>query len=164
MKPIHTFFAAAGLLLCSATAMAQTPPVPQYGANVTLDQARKAMAAAIADSRRQNLPMAIAVVDTSGQLVAFERMDNTQTASTMVAQDKAVSAAMYRRPTKVFQDLVAGGGVGTRVLGLRGATPVEGGLPLLVDGKIIGAVGVSGGTSEQDGVVAKAAVDAVAAK
>lgn len=164
MKPIHTFFAAAGLLLCSATAMAQTPPVPQYGANVTLDQARKAMAAAIADSRRQNLPMAIAVVDTSGQLVAFERMDNTQTASTMVAQDKAVSAAMYRRPTKVFQDLVAGGGVGTRVLGLRGASPVEGGLPLVVDGKIIGAVGVSGGTSEQDGVVAKAAADAVAAK
>ena len=67
---------------------------------------------------------------------------------------------MYRRPTKVFQDLVAGGGVGMRVLTLRGATAVEGGLPITVDGKIIGAIGVSGGSSEQDGVVAKAGLDA----
>ena len=98
----------------------------------------------------------VAVLDTAGQLVAFERMDNTQTASTMIAQDKGASAAMYRRPTKVFQDLVAGGGVGLRVLQLRGAIAVEGGIPLYVDGKIIGAIGVSGGSSEQDGVVAKA--------
>ena len=135
--------------------------MPQYGVNVNLDQARKAITAAVADSRRQNLPMAIAVVDTAGQLVAFERMDNTQTASTAIAQDKAVSAAMYRRPTKVFQDVLAAGGVGLRVLSLRGASAVEGGLPLLIDGKIIGAIGVSGGTSEQDGVVAKAAADAL---
>jgi uncharacterized protein GlcG (DUF336 family) len=108
--------------------------------------------------------MAVAVVDTAGQLVVFERMDNTQTASTAAAQDKAVSAAMYQRPTKAFQDLVAGGGVGLRVLTLRGATAVEGGLPLTMDGKIIGAIGVSGGSSEQDGGVAKAGVDALAAK
>lgn len=148
------------VLLCAASAaMAQ---VPQYGTSINHEQARKVLAAAVADSRRQNLPMAIAVVDNAGQLVAFERMDNTQTASTLVAQDKAVSAAMYRRPTKVFQDLVAGGGVGLRVLQLRGAVAVEGGLPLVVDGKIIGAVGVSGGSSEQDGVVAKAGADALA--
>ena len=148
-------------LLCglAGTAAAQ---VPQYGANVNHDQARKAVAAAIADARKQNLPMAVAVVDTAGQLVAFERMDNTQTASVAVAQDKAVSAAMYRRPTKVFQDAVAGGGAGLRVLTLRNANAVEGGLPLVVDGKIIGAIGVSGGSAEQDGVVAKAGIDGLA--
>ena len=151
---LTTFIAAS--FLCVGAALAQ---VPQYGANVSHDQARKALAAALVEARNMKVPMAIAVVDTAGQLVAFERMDNTQTASTNVAQDKAVSAAMYRRPSKAFQDLVAGGGVGLRVLMLRGAIAVEGGIPLTVDGKIIGAIGVSGGSSEQDGVVAKAGLD-----
>jgi len=149
---------------CGWMALAAQAQVPQYGPNVTYDQARKALAGAIADARKQNLPMAVAVVDTAGQLVAFERLDNTQTASTAIAQDKAVSAAMYRRPTKVFQDGLAAGGAGLRLLTLRGAVAVEGGLPLTVDGKIIGAIGVSGGTPGQDGVVAKAGVDAMAAK
>jgi uncharacterized protein GlcG (DUF336 family) len=135
--------------------------VPQYGPSINHEQARKVVAGAVAEARKQNLPMAIAVVDTAGQLVAFERMDNTQTASTAVAQEKGISAAMYRRPTKVFQDLVAGGGVGLRVLTLRGAVAVEGGVPLVVEGRIIGAIGVSGGSSEQDGVVAKGGVDAL---
>lgn len=143
-------------LLMSGAALAQ---VPQYGSNVNYEQARKAVAGAIAEARKIAVPMAVAVMDTAGQLVAFERMDNTQTASTMIAQDKGASAAMYRRSTKVFQDLVAGGGVGLRVLQLRGAIAVEGGIPLVVDGKIIGAIGVSGGSSEQDGVVAKAGLD-----
>lgn len=151
---------AGGVLLClSQAVLAQ---VPQYGVNVNLDQARKLVAAGMADARRQNLPMAVAVVDNAGQLVAFERMDNTQTASTAIAQDKASSAAMYRRPTKAFQDVLAAGGVGLRVLTLRGANAVEGGLPIVIDGKIIGGIGVSGGTSEQDGVVAKAALDNMA--
>jgi len=135
--------------------------VPQYGANVSHDQALKAVAAAIAEARKQTLPMAVAVVDTAGQLVAFERLDNTQTGSIAVSQDKAVSAALYRRPTKAFQDALAGGGAGLRVLTLRGANAVEGGLPLVVDGKIIGAIGVSGGSPDQDGGVAKAGADAV---
>lgn len=135
--------------------------VPQYGPNVTLEQARKAVAAADAEARKNGWPMAIAVVDNSGQLVAFQRADNTQTASIQVSQDKAVSAAIYRRPTKAFQDLVAAGGVGTRVLNLRGASTVEGGLPIVVDGKIIGGIGVSGMASDQDGVCAKAGVDAM---
>ena len=156
LKKIVSVFAGGVLLSLSQAALAQ---VPQYGANVNLEQARKLVAAAVAESRRQNLPMAIAVVDNAGQLVAFERMDNTQTASTGIAQDKASSAAMYRRPTKVFQDVLAAGGVGLRVLTLRGANTVEGGLPIVVDGKIMGGIGVSGGTSEQDGVVAKAALD-----
>ena len=145
--------------LGSGSAFAQ---VPQYGSNVNQDQAHKAVAAALAEAKKQGLPMAVAVVDTAGQLVAFERMDNTQTASVAVAQDKAVSAAMYRRPTKVFQDALAGGGAGLRILTLRGANAVEGGLPMVVDGKIIGGLGVSGGTAEQDGSVAKAGTDGLA--
>ena len=94
--------------------------------------------------------------------MAFERMDNTQIGSVAVAQDKAASAALYRRSTKVFQDALAGGGAGLRVLTLRGAYAVEGGLPIVVDGKIIGGVGVSGGSAEQDGVVAKAGLDGLA--
>jgi glc operon protein GlcG len=157
--PAFSGFVAA-LALAGAASVAQAQ-VPQYGPSVNLEQARKAMAAAIADSRRQNLPMAIAIVDTAGMLVMFERMDNTQTGSVAVAQDKASSAAMFRRPTKAFQDVVAAGGAGLRILMLRGANAVEGGLPLVIDGKIVGGIGVSGGSSEQDGVVAKAAVDAL---
>jgi glc operon protein GlcG len=145
----------AWLGLC-ASAQAQ---IPQYGANITLEQAKKVVAAADAEARKNNWPMAIAVVDTAGILVLYQKHDNTQTASVQVAQDKAVSAAIYRRPTKAFQDLVAKGGDGLRVLGLRGASPVEGGVPLYVDGKIIGAIGVSGAASDQDGLVAKAGAE-----
>jgi glc operon protein GlcG len=140
------------------SAMAQ---VPQYGVSINLDQARKVLAAAQVEARKNSWPVAIAVVDNAGMLVAYERMDNTQTASVQVAIDKAVSAAMYRRSTKVFQDMVAGGGAGTRALGLRGASPVEGGLVLMMDGKVVGGIGVSGVNSDQDGVVAKAGVDAI---
>jgi glc operon protein GlcG len=152
-----------GAVLSSVLSIAQAQ-VPQYGSNINNDQARKAVAGAIAEARKINVPMAVAVVDTAGQLMAFERLDNTQIGSIGVSQDKAVSAAIYRRSTKVFQDAVAGGGVGLRVLTLRGANAVEGGLPLIVDGKIIGAIGVSGGSAEQDGVVAKAGSDGLAAK
>ena len=159
--------AAASALLCFATlAQAQTPPPPpQYGSNINLEQARKAVAASIAEVRKQNMPpMAVAVVDTAGFLVAYERMDNTQFGSVAVSQDKASSAALFRRPTKVFQDVLAGGGAGLRILTLRGANAVEGGLPIVVDGKIIGAIGLSGGSAEQDGVVAKVGADAAAAR
>jgi uncharacterized protein GlcG (DUF336 family) len=151
----------AALLLGGAAALAQAQ-VPQYGTALNLEQARKLVAAAVADARRLNLPMAIAVVDNAGHLLAFERMDNTQTASIAIAQDKAVSSAIYRRPTKVFQDGLAAGGAGLRVLTLRGANAVEGGLPVPLDGKVAGGIGVSGGTPEQDGAVAKAALEALA--
>jgi glc operon protein GlcG len=150
--------AAAMLLAASAVAVAQ---VPQYGSNVTLEQARKVAAAADAEAKKNGWPMAIAVVDTAGQLVYFQRAENTQTASLQVSQDKAVSSAMYRRPTKAFQDVLAKGGDGWRVLTLRNASAVEGGTPLVVDGKIIGAVGVSGAASDQDGQCAKAGADAL---
>jgi uncharacterized protein GlcG (DUF336 family) len=157
MKPRQWFvLAASAMSLAAGVAMAQ---VPQYGPNVTLDQAKKAIAAGQAEAKKNNWPVAIAVVDTAGMLVAFEKLDGTQSGSVGVAQDKAVSAALFRRPTKAFQDVVAGGGAGLRILSLRGASPVEGGLPLTVDGKIIGAIGVSGVNSDQDGMVAKAGVD-----
>jgi len=150
--------AGGALLLAAATSYAQ---VPQYGPNINMEQARKAAAAAEAEARKNGWPMAIAITDTAGQLVYFVRMDNTQTASIQVAQDKSVSSAMYRRPSKAFQDGVAGGGAGLRLLNLRGASMVEGGLPLTIDGKIVGGIGVSGMASDQDGVVAAAGVAAL---
>jgi glc operon protein GlcG len=165
-RSIATLLAVAALTGAASSALAQpqapaAPSVPQYGANVTYDMARRAIAGAIAEARRINVPMAVAIVDTAGHLVAFERMDNTQTASIAVAQDKAVSAATYRRPTKAFQDGLAAGGAGLRILTLRGASAVEGGIPLMVDGRIVGAIGVSGGAAEQDGVVAAGGVAAM---
>lgn len=150
----------AGLAIAAA-AFPAVAQVPVYGTNVNLDQAKKAAAAAEAEAKKIGVPMAITVVDNAGQLVYFVRQENTQTGSILVSQDKAVSAAMFRRPTKVFQDMVAGGGAGLRSLGLRNANPVEGGIPLTIDGKIIGGLGVSGGSSDQDGVVAKAGVEAL---
>jgi glc operon protein GlcG len=152
----------AGLVLIMAATLASAThaQVPQYGTPIDLEQARKAIAAAQTEAKKNSWPVAIAVVDQHGLLVAFEKMDNTQTGSVQIAIDKAASAAMYRRSTKVFQDAVAGGGAGLRALNLRGASTVEGGLPISIDGKIIGAIGVSGVTADQDGMVAKAGADA----
>ena len=133
-----------------------------YGPGITLENARKAAAAALAEVRRNNWTMAVAVVDPNGDLVYFEKMDDTPLGSTIVCQEKARSAARFKRPTKAFQDMLAAGGEGVRVLRIKGAVPVEGGLPIVVDGKVIGAIGLSGGTSAQDGQCAKAGVDALA--
>ena len=133
----------------------------EYGPSVTLDQAKKAAAAALAEVRANNWIMAAAVVDTAGLLVYFEKMDGTQNGSVAVAQAKARSAALFQRPTKAFQEALASGGEGLRVLALEGAVPVDGGLPLLVSGRIVGAIGLSGGTSAQDGQCAQAGVDAL---
>jgi uncharacterized protein GlcG (DUF336 family) len=138
------------------------PDAPQlYGFPIGLDAAKQAAAPAIAEARRNNWAMAVAIVDPAGELVYFERMDHTQTGSVAVALDKARSAARFKRPTKAFQDMLAAGGEGLRVLSLRGAIPVEGGVPLVVDGKFVGAIGVSGGTSPQDGQCARAGADAL---
>ncbi len=148
-------------LLFAGIATMASAQVPSYGPSVTLDQAKRAIAAGEAEARKNGWPVAIAIFDTAGQLVAFAKMDDTQSASVDVAQDKGRSAAIFRRPTKVFEDLVAGAGTGTRILGLRGASPVEGGVPIIAGGKVIGGIGVSGVTSQQDGVVAKAGADAL---
>ena len=142
----------------AAPTLAQTM---SYGTPINLDTAKKIAAPAIAEARKNNWTMAIAVVDPAGDLVYFERMDDTQVGSVDVAIAKARTAARFKRSTKVFQDAVAAGGEGLRMLGLPGATPVDGGLPLVVGGKIVGAIGASGGTSAQDGQVAAAAAAAL---
>jgi glc operon protein GlcG len=139
---------------------AQTPNIP-YGAPIALAEARQVLAAAQAEARKNQWNVCIAIVDAGGHLVAFERMDSTQYGSVEVAFDKARSAAAFRRPTKAFQDGVAAGGEGLRLLKLTGGMPIEGGLPLVVGGKLVGAIGVSGVTSEQDGKIAAAGVAAL---
>jgi len=148
------------ILLCAANAGAQPPP-NSYGAPISLENAKKAAAAAIAEALRNNWAMAAAVVDPSGTLVYYEKIDDTQIASAQVAISKARSAALFKRPTKAFQDMVSKGGDGLRVLGLEGAVPVEGGIPLVMQSQIVGAIGMSGGTSAQDAQCAQAGADAL---
>ena len=134
-----------------------------YGTPINLETAKKVAAPAIAEAQKNQWRMVIAIVDTAGDLVYLERMDDVQVGSVDVAISKGRSAARFKRPTKVFQDTLAAGGEGLRILGLMpgGAIPVEGGVPLVIGGKIVGAIGVSGGTSAEDGQVAAAAVAAV---
>jgi len=152
-------------LALSVAAFGQTPLVPPpnlpYGPPISTDNAKKIATAAIAEARKNNWAMAVAIVDTGGYLVYFERMQDTQLGSVEVSIEKAKSAALFRRPTKAFQDTVAGGGEGLRILRLSGAIPVEGGIPIIVDGKLVGAVGASGGSSDQDGRTAQAGVSSM---
>jgi uncharacterized protein GlcG (DUF336 family) len=153
------------LLALGFAAFGQTPLVPPanvpYGISISSDAAKKIAAAAIAEARKNNWAMAVAVVDTGGYLVYFERMQDTQLGSVEISMEKAKSAALFRRPTKSFQDTLASGGVGLRILRLTGAVPVDGGIPIIVDGKLIGAVGASGGSSDQDGRTAQAGAAAM---
>lgn len=126
---------------------------------VSLDAAKAIAAAAEAEAHKQGWTVAIAVVDVSGGLILFHRLDNVQTGSLEVAVAKARTAARFKRATRVFADMVAKGNVG--ILSLSGAVPVAGGLPITVGGKVIGAVGVSGMTSDQDETVAQAGLDAL---
>ena len=153
---ISRFLLGLGFILLTAGAMAQERP--PYGQEIGLEQAKKIAAGAAAESKKNGWRMAIAIVDNHGFLVYYERMDDTQTASVGVALDKAKAAAMFRRPTKAFEDGIAKGRVA--LLGLAGATPIEGGLPIMVAGKVIGAIGVSGMNSDQDAMAAAAGLKA----
>ena len=141
--------------------MAQAaPPSTPYGTPISMDAARKAMAAAEACATQNNGGVAIAIVDSGANLVMLHRLDNAQLSSVRIAEQKARTAAEFRRPTKVFEDAVAGGGVGLRVLTF-GASVAEGGVPIVAGGKVIGAIGVSGAQSHQDAQVARAGADAL---
>jgi uncharacterized protein GlcG (DUF336 family) len=129
-----------------------------YGPSISIEPAKNAAAAALDVARANGWSMAVAIVDTAGLLVYFERMDDTQLGSVRVAQAKAASAALFKRPTKALQEALAAGGDGLRVLALEGSVPIEGGIPLVAGGKIVGAIGLSGGTSAQDGQCAEAGV------
>ncbi len=148
------------IALGSWAAIAQMPNT--YGPPIGIDAAKRAAALAIAEGKKNGWTVAAAVVDPGGTLVYFERMDGTQNGSSDVAVAKARSAAAFKRPTKVFEEAVSGGR--NVIMTLPGAMPVEGGLPIVDAGKIVGAIGVSGATSQQDGVCAQAALAAFGAK
>ena len=132
-----------------------------YGLPITIEDAKKAAAPALDEARKNNWTMVVAIVDPGGVPVYLEKMDGAPTGSVAVSISKARSAALFKRATKVFQDQLAAGGDGLRVLKLEQAIPVEGGLPLVIDGKVVGAIGLSGGTSAQDGQCAQAGANAL---
>ena len=120
-----------------------------YGPSINLENAKKAIALALAEARQHNWTMAAAIVDGGGNLVYFEKMDNTQIGSVNIAIEKARSSALFKRSTKVFEDALASGGGGLAVLGVLGVFPLEGGVPLLIEGNIVGAIGISGETPDR---------------
>jgi len=132
---------------------------PSYGPAISLEQAKKLAAGAAAEATRNNWRVAIAIVDPHGFLKYYEMMDDTQTASATISVEKARSAAMFRRPTKMLEEAISGGR--HALLSMPGLTPIEGGLPIVLDGKVIGGIGISGLTSPQDGQVAQAGLDAL---
>jgi uncharacterized protein GlcG (DUF336 family) len=144
-----------------ALAQSAPPPPPAYGETINSETAKKAAAAAVAEATKNNWGMCVAVVAPSGDLVSFERMDNCQYASITISQHKAKAAAIFRRPTKVFEERVASGGAGIAALTLDGVIASDGGFPIVVGGKIIGAMGCSGGTGQQDGQSCQAGVNAL---
>jgi glc operon protein GlcG len=156
--------AAAALLLFATSALAQTPPIPPpalpYGPPISLQAAKKAMAAAELEAAKNSGPVAIAIVDSGGQLVMLHRLDNVQHASIRLAQGKARTALEFRRDTKALEEAIARGGAGLRLLAIDDVTPLEGGIPIVADGKIIGAIGVSGVGSAQDAQIAQAGAEA----
>ena len=174
-------FAASVLLAPAAQAQAPAPapaPAPAvavpeimpfdipYGTPIGMDIAHKAIMAAVTEAKKHNWKMAISVVDPAGNLVAHATMDSTQYGSIAIAQGKARTAALYRRPSKIFEDAVNSGGRPSvlSLMGMTGAVASEGGFPIVIDGKLIGAIGASGGISSQDGVTAKAGLNAIGAK
>ena len=163
MRILGSLAIAAVLLFTAVATNAQQPPPPppMYGPPITLEQAKKVMAGAEAEAIKNKWGMVITILDSGGNLVMTHRLDGAQFGSLDVARDKAYSAVAFRRPTKVFQDLVAQGGANLRLLKLSGASVLEGGIPIVVDGKLIGAIGVSGATSDQDAQTARAGIEAL---
>jgi len=170
---MRTFFhlsilAVSAFVAAGAQAQATAQPNPAaamlpvaYGAPVSLATAKKITAAAMAEADRIGVPMVVAITDSSGSLVYLEKHDIAISGGTTIAPAKAKAAAIFKRPTRAFEDAIAAGGVGNRMLGLPGVVPVEGGLPIVIEGKLVGAIGVSGGTGVQDGLVGKAGLDAI---
>ena len=155
------------LALAAGPATAQQPagtaqaPPPPYGPPITLEQAKRVMAAAELEAAKNSWQVAIAILDSGGNMVMFHKFDNTQLASIGASEGKANTALRFKRPSKALDDAIAAGGAGMRLLALKDITPLEGGMPVIVDGKIIGAIGVSGALSSQDAQVAKAGADAL---
>jgi uncharacterized protein GlcG (DUF336 family) len=152
------FFIAAAMFFAAAQFSAAELPSKKV---LSLEAAKQVAAAAEKHARENKWNVCVAIVDDGGHLIYFQRMDGTQTGSILVSQRKAQTAIGFKRPSKTFEEGVAGGR--SVLLSLPGATPLEGGIPLVVDGEMIGAIGVSGVTSQQDGQIAQAGADALAA-
>jgi glc operon protein GlcG len=152
--------------LSAGPALAQQPAAQSmatlpYGPAINLDQAKRAMAAAELEAAKNSLQVAITILDSGGNWVMFHRFDNAQLSATTVSEGKARTALEFKRPSKALDDAIAAGGAGMRLLALKNITPIEGGQPIVVDGKIIGAIGVSGALSSQDSQIAKSGADAL---
>ena len=145
-------------LLAVAPARSQTPP-PPYGPPIGIENARKVMAAAEGEAAKNNWAVVISIIDSGGNIVMLHRRDDVQLSSIEIAQGKAKTALMFKRPSKVLDDAISSGGAGLRFLALKDIVPLEGGVPLMLDGKIVGAIGVSGVLSSQDAQIARAGVD-----
>jgi glc operon protein GlcG len=161
-----TMAAAAAVMLGTAVQAQQPPAAPppllDYGPNITLEQAMKAGQAALAEAKKMNLNEGIAVVDTAGRLVYFIKMDNSRAIAVELAQHKARTAAMFKLPSKAYEDRVAAGGIGITALTLDDVIASAGGIPIVMGDKIIGAIGVGGGPNGNvDSQVAQAGVDAL---
>src|SRR5947199_8824110 len=152
---------AATCMLC-ASAHAQFTPPPDYGTPISVEQAKEVASAAQAEAKKNGWRMAVAVVDPGGYLIYFERTDGSQIAAVELATAKARTAALFRRPSKVFADQFAAGNTGFMSFP-NDARPIasEGGMPIIINGKLIGAIGLSGGTGQQDGVASAAGANAV---
>ena len=161
MRSVIAAAAAAALLLVPVAAGAQAP-LPLYGPSIGHDAAQKAIAASEAEAKKNGWLMVTAVVDTDGRLVALSRMDSAQFGSLDIAIGKAVTANNFKRPTKAFQESIAQGGANLRFVAVPGLLPIEGGIPIVADGKIVGAIGAAGGAANQDGEIAAAGLAAAA--
>ena len=150
------------LLACAAAGAAHAQRMP-YGAPITLEQAKKVLAAAETEARKVVLPLGvtIAIHDSGCNLLLLQRMDSTNIGTVPIAQDKSYTACAFRTDTKPAMERMTAGGAGMIFLQLRGFTAIEGGLPIIVDGKQIGSIGVSGGSSAQDDQIGKAGLAAL---
>ena len=165
MTTLKTLVGACALALLATApglvpAMAQTVP-PPYGPPIGIENARKIMAAAEAEATKNNWAVVIVIIDSGGHIVMLHRRDDVQLSSIEISQGKARTSLMFKRPSKVLDDAISGGGAGLRFLALKDIVPLEGGLPIVLDGKIVGAIGVSGVLSAQDSQIARAGIDAL---
>jgi glc operon protein GlcG len=160
-------FAFAAVLAVTQVTAQQTPaaaaaPMPPYGAPITLDQAKRVMAAAELEAAKNSWLVAVTILDSGGNLVMFHKVDNAQLSAVATSEGKARTSLEFKLPSKALDDAIAAGGAGMRLLALKDLTPLQGALLIQVDGKIVGAIGVSGALSSQDEQVAKAGTDALA--
>ena len=159
--PFARFVAALLVCLCAAAPVAAQQTPPPYGPPITLEMAKKVMAGAETEAVRNTWAVFIVIVDSGGNMVMLHRFDNAQLGSLQLAKGKAQTALDFKLPTKALEDAISAGGSGLRLTTLNNITPLEGGLPIISDGKVIGAIGVSGVLSAHDAQIARAGIQAL---